>query len=218
MWACVSSHPMHPMQIVRTLYTLCKPYAPYAPCARQVAALEALVWRTLDQLGDLAQRAGRSRSPLPPPLLALRPPPPPAAAAAANLAAESGAGGRRLEASPAGASSGAADGERGVPEPQPRDGGRGGAEASGGPGSEAHWVEPGAAGGAAGEAYPALRRAQRLAYQLASLLVDSFDVAEGRQARPGGRCTVEGPRGRDEQAGGNWARACCCACTAAMRP
>lgn len=158
-----------------------------------MAALEALVWRTLDQLGDLAQRAGRSRAPLPPPLLALRPPPPLVAATAAGLATESGAGFRQPEAPPAGASSGAAHGERGeraAPEPQPQDGGHGGAEASRGPGgAEAHWVGPGAAGSAVGDAYPPLRRAQRLAYQLASLLVDSFDVAEGRQARLGGRRT-----------------------------
>ena len=40
-----------------------------------------------------------------------------------------------------------------------------------------------AAGGGAASAsgYPPLRRAQRLVYQLASLLVDSFDVGEGRQ-------------------------------------
>ncbi len=190
---------LHTSPTLILIYSLAPyaPYEPYAPRARQVAALEALVWRTLDQLGDLAQRAGRSRAPLPPPLLALRPPPPSAAAAAATataagLAAQSGVGIQQPEPPPAGASSGAAHGERGeraAPEPQLRDGGRGGAEASGGPGAEAHWVGLGVAGGAAGDAYPPLRRAQRLAYQLASLLVDSFDVAEGRQARLGGRRT-----------------------------
>lgn len=34
-----------------------------------------------------------------------------------------------------------------------------------------------------GGVYPRLRRAQRLVYQLSSLLVDTFDVAEGRQVR-----------------------------------
>lgn len=189
----------------------------------QVAALEAKIWLTLDQLDALARRVGRSLLPLPPPLLVLRPPgAPPGSGSASDSRGSGPDSGDTPAASPAGVqpkpaervdaapcverSSAVVDsvGEGRVSPPE--SGGAGeppstAAKEEGAPAAAARgrpvysaaaeggdrWAGTApigfaaASGGASTPEYPPLRRAQRLVYQLASLLVDSFDVAEGRQ-------------------------------------
>ena len=188
-----------------------------------MAALEAKIWQTLDQLEALAQRVGRSLLPLPPPLLVLRPPGAPpgcgstvhfrdADRGSSHMHAASPASvqpnpAERVDAAPCMESSSAVvdpggearalpaeSGEAGEPPltvtegegaPAATAGGQPGtsaaAEGRGGLAGPAPVMLAGTSSGASTAQYPPLRRAQRLVYQLASLLVDSFDVGEGRQ-------------------------------------
>lgn len=189
----------------------------------QVAALEAKIWQTLDQLEALAQRVGRSLLPLPPPLLVLRPPgaPPGSGSTVDSRGADPGSsdtpaanpagvqpdpaevvdpapcvesssavvdpGGevRVSPAEPGGPGESPSTVSEGEAAPAATAGGRpvtsAAAEGRGGPAGPAPVDLAGTSGGASTAEYPPLRRAQRLVYQLASLLVDSFDVGEGRQ-------------------------------------
>lgn len=156
----------------------------HTPATWQVAALEELIWQTLDQLEALSQRTGRPRLPLPPPLLALRPAPRrPSRAGAVSGPVQ----GSAAEPGDAGAG-GAAAPELRLRDDSPRYSSVDSPEGSGRPGGELQKEGPAASeeqgwDASSGSGYPRLRRAQRLVYQLASLLVDSFDVAEGRQVR-----------------------------------
>ncbi len=142
-----------------------------SPELEDVLVLERLIWQTLDSIVVLAARAKRvvREVLLPPPILQLRP---------RSLSQDQPAGGSPLAASPAREASsteeaGSTSSSGRVPD---RDAHAESSSSEGAEGSEAAGQQL-----HADELYPPLRRAQRLAYSLATVLQESFDHAEGRQ-------------------------------------
>lgn len=140
-----------------------------SPELKEVLVLERLIWQTLDSIAVLAARAKRvvKEVLLPPAILRLRP---------TSLTQEQTVtDGRPATASSIEESSSYSSTSSTV------SGRNADAEQSDSPGTDGTGVRSHRQQLSADDLYPPLRRAQRLAYSLATVLQEDFDHAEGRQ-------------------------------------
>lgn len=141
---------------------------------KEVLMLERLIWQTLDSIAVLAARAKRvvKEVLLPPAILKLRPTSLNQEQAVADRSpaqSSDGAASSNEEASSRSSTSSTVPGRNADAEQSESQGTDGT-----GLGSDRRQLR-------AAELYPSLRRAQRLAYSLATVLQEDFDHAEGRQ-------------------------------------
>ncbi|BDA48717.1 hypothetical protein COCOBI_12-3990 [Coccomyxa sp. Obi] len=140
---------------------------------KEVLVLERLIWQTLDSIAVLAARAKKvvKEVLLPPAILRLRPTSLNQQQADSPPAQSSdGAASSNEEASSHGSTSSTVSG------------GNVDVEQSDSPGTDGRGLGSHRQQLTADDLYPPLRRAQRLAYSLATVLQEDFDHAEGRQA------------------------------------